>query len=194
MSLNAHFSAERPDDAAPVSANGANNVVLMVEDYRDARAELKLALKLKGYRVIDTDNGRDAALQARETHPDLLVVDMDVPLLYGLVAARQIIKHAQVGPIPVVIITHDDVVDPAPMIEVGATRNEYVTRLSDYESLQHLLDYLLPALPQTVDAAPERKPFLASGEAIRPSLLPASAPGLHQRRDAYPYEAESVPA
>ena len=62
------------------------------------------------------------------------------------------------------IITHDDVVDPAPMIEVGATRNEYVTRLSDYESLHHLLDYLLPALPQTVDAGPERKPFLASGE------------------------------
>jgi hypothetical protein len=29
---------------------------------------------------------------------------MDVPLLYGLVAARQIIKHAQVGPMPVVIV------------------------------------------------------------------------------------------
>jgi DNA-binding response OmpR family regulator len=159
MPLNAQLSAETPNHAAPVSANGANHVVLMVEDYRDARAELKLALKLKGYRVIDTDNGRDAARQARETQPDLLVVDMDVPLLYGLVAARQIVKHAQVGPIPVVIITHEDVVDPAPMIEVGATRNEYVTRLSDYESLQHLLDYLLPVLPPANDAGPERKPF-----------------------------------
>jgi DNA-binding response OmpR family regulator len=152
MSLNAQHSAEMPNDAALVSANGANHVVLMVEDYQDARAELKQVLIQKGYRVIDTDNGRDAARQARETHPDLLVVDMDVPLLYGLVAARQIVKQAQVGPIPVVIITHEDFVDPAPMIEVGATRNEYVTRLSDYESLQHLLDYLLPVLPATVDA------------------------------------------
>ncbi len=159
MSLNAQHSAEMPNDAAPVSANGANHVVLMLEDYQDSRAELKQVLKLNGYRVIDTDNGRDAARQARETHPDLLVVNMDVPLLYGLVAARQIVKHAQVGPIPAVIITHEDVVDPAPMIEVGATRNEYVTRLLDYESLQHLLDYLLPVLPQTVDAGPERKPF-----------------------------------
>jgi DNA-binding response OmpR family regulator len=194
MSLNAQLSAETPNDAVPVSANGANHVVLMVEDYQDARAELKLALKLKGYRVIDTDNGRDAAQQARETHPDLLVVDMDVPLLYGLVAARQIVKHAQVGPIPVVIISHEEVVDPAPMIEVGATRNEYVTRLSDYESLQHLLDYLLPVLPQTADAGPERKPSLTSSEAIRPPLLPTSAPVQHPRRDAYPYEPESVPA
>jgi DNA-binding response OmpR family regulator len=191
MSLNAQLSAERPNDAAPVSANGPNHVVLMVEDYQDARAELKLALKLKGYRVIDTDNGRDAAQHARQTHPDLLVVDMDV---YGLVAARQIVKHARVGPIPVVIISHEDVVDPAPMIEVGAMRNEYVTRLSDYESLQHLLDYLLPALPQTVDAGPERTPFLTPGETIRPPLLPTSATGLRPRRDAYPYEPESVPA
>ena len=76
----------------------------MVEDYQDARQELKQVLKLRGYRVIDTDNGQDVARQARQTHPDLLVVDMDVPLLYGLVAARQIIKHAQVGPMPVVIV------------------------------------------------------------------------------------------
>ena len=156
MSPNTQLSAETLSEAAPVTANGANHVVLMVEDYQDERAELKLALKLKGYRVIDTDNGRDAARQARETHPDLLVVDMDVPLLYGLVAARQIVKHAEVGPIPVVIITHEEVVDPAPMIEVGATRNEYVTRLSDYESLQHLLDYLLPVLPQAADTSPEK--------------------------------------
>jgi DNA-binding response OmpR family regulator len=194
MSPYTQLSVETPNDGAPISCNGANHVVLMVEDYQDARAELKLALKLKGYRVIDTDNGRDAARQARETHPDLLVVDMDVPLLYGLVAARQIVKHAEVGPIPVVIITHEEVVDPAPMIEVGATRNEYVTRLSDYESLQSFLDYLLPALPKTIDGGPERKPFVTSGEAIRPPLAPKRAPALHPRRDAYLYEPESVPA
>lgn len=144
MSLNTHW-ADKPNDIAdPVSCNDAKHVVLMVEDYQDARPELKQVLKLKGYRVIDTDNGQDAARQARQTHPDLLVVDMDVPLLYGLVAARQIIKYARVGPLPVVIVTHEDVVDPAPMMEVGASRNEYVTRLSDYQELQHLLDYLLP--------------------------------------------------
>ena len=81
MYPNTQVSAETPSDVVPMSVNGDNHVVRMVEDYQDARAELKLALKSKGYRVIDTDNGRDAARQARETHPDLLVVDMDVPLL-----------------------------------------------------------------------------------------------------------------
>ena len=156
MSLNAH-RADAPNDAAdPKPSNGANHVVLMVLDHVEARPELRQVLQLNGYRVIDTDNGQEAARQARQTHPDLLVVDMDVPLLYGLVAARQIIKHAQAGSVPVVIVTHEDVVDPSPMMEVGASRNEYITRLSDYQELQHLLDYLLPVLPPTTDACAER--------------------------------------
>lgn len=146
MSLNTHWADTPNDFADPVSSNGTNHVVLTVLDHMEARPELRQVLQLNGYRVIDTDNGQDAARQARQTHPDLLVVDMDVPLLYGLVAARQIIKHAQVGPVPVVIVTHEDVVDPLPMMEVGASRNEYVTRLSDYQELQHLLDYLLARL------------------------------------------------
>jgi DNA-binding response OmpR family regulator len=152
MSLNTRWADMPNDFADPIASNGANHVALTVLDHMEARPELRQVLQLNGCRVIDTDNGQDAARQARQTHPDLLVVDMDVPLLYGLVAARQIIKHAQVGPLPVVIVTHEDVVDPLPMMEVGASRNEYVTRLSDYQELQHLLDYLLPVLPPTADA------------------------------------------
>lgn len=147
-----------PNQVRDASAKGNNHVVLIVEDHRDARPELKQALELSGYSIIGTDNGQDAARHARQIQPDLLLVDMDVPLIYGLVAARQIIKQAQVGPMPVVIVTHEDVVDPAPLMELGASRNEYVTRISDYEELQHLLDYLLPALPPTADATPTSSP------------------------------------
>ena len=183
MSVNSQWADTPNNVAGPVSSNGANHVVLMVEDYQDARPELKQVLKQKGYRVIDTDNGQDAARHARETLPDLLVVDMDAPLLYGLVAARQIVKHAQVGPMPVLIVSHEDAVDPAPMMELGATRNEYVTRVSDYDELQHLLDYLLPSLPA---AGPGRESFLTRCETIRLPLLAASAPELHLHRDAAP--------
>jgi DNA-binding response OmpR family regulator len=174
MSFNPHWADTPNDVAGPVSANGANHVVLLVEDYQDARPGLKQVLKLNGYRVIDTDNGQDAARQARETHPDLLVVDMDVPLLYGLVAARQIIKHAEVGPMPVVILSHEDEVDPAPMMELGATRNEYVTRLSRYEELQSLLDYLLPILPPAddVDSVSDVAPDKKRREQARASFTP----------------------
>jgi CheY-like chemotaxis protein len=124
-----------------------NPIVLLVEDQEDARAEMRQVLELNGYRVVDTDNGQDAAKRARFICPDLVLVDLDVPLLYELVAARQIVKTAQLGPLPVVIVTREDNLDPAAMMEVGVRRNEYVTRLANYQQLEHLLDYLLPMRP-----------------------------------------------
>ena len=151
MTFNKDSGAAPNNITTSVSSN-RKPVVLMVGDYLDARPELKQALTKKGYSVIDTDNGQEAAQQARQNRPDLLLVDLDVPLLYELVAARQIVKNAQIGSMPVVIVTHEGVVDPMPLIEVGADRNEYVTRLLNYAELQPLLDYLLPVLSRADDA------------------------------------------
>ena len=130
------------------SFQDGNPVVLMVEDHGNKRSEMKRVLELNGYEVIDTDNGQEAAKRARYVHPDLLLVDLDVPLLYGMVAARQIVKNAGLGLLPVVVLTREGAVDPAAIMEVGVRRNEYVTRLSDFQQLEHLLEYLLPVGPR----------------------------------------------
>jgi CheY-like chemotaxis protein len=125
-----------------------DSLVLLVKDNEETLCDMKHVLELNGYRVMDTDNGQSAVKQARYSHPDLLIVDLDVPLLYELVAARQIIKNSMSGlapaVIPVVIVSHELEFDPAPMIEVNLRRNEYVTRLSDYDQFAYLLEYLLP--------------------------------------------------
>ena len=125
-----------------------NPVVLMVEDQADEKCELRQILELNGYRVIETDNGQDAVKRALYIYPDLLLVDLNVPLLYQMMAARQIVKNARLANVPVVIATHDDVVDTATIMELGVRRNEYVTRLSDYQQLECLLEYLLTIKPQ----------------------------------------------
>lgn len=129
-------------------ATDGNSLVLLVKDHDETLSDMKHVLELNGYQVMDTDNGQSAVKQARYAHPDLLLVDLDVPLLYELVAARQIIKNSRVGVvpavIPVVIVSHESEFDPAPMMEVNLRRNEYVTRLSDYDQLAYLLEYLLP--------------------------------------------------
>src|SRR5512140_1431869 len=127
----------RPDScdqllkAGPPWSGNDRHLVLVVLDSAEARRQLGQVLKSRGCTIVDTDHGQEASRQARQTKPDLMLVDLDVPLLYGLVAARQIIRQAQLGPLPVVVVTHDDVIDSAPMIEVGINRNEYLTRVSD---------------------------------------------------------------
>ncbi len=129
-------------------ADSRNPVVLIVEDQRDGRSELAHIVELNGYRVIETDNGRDAVKRALYVHPDLILVDLNVPLPYEMTAARQIVKHARLGSVPVVIASREDTVDAAAIMELGVRRNEYVTRLSDYQQLECLLEYLLTAEPR----------------------------------------------
>ena len=121
-------------------------LVLMVEDHEETRLEMRQVLEMNGYRVMDTDNGQDAAKRAQYITPDLLLVDLNVPLLYEVVAARQIIKNAHLGAVPVVIVTHEDAIDAATIMELGVRSNEYITRVPDYRQLEHLLDYLLPVM------------------------------------------------
>jgi DNA-binding response OmpR family regulator len=132
----------------PFRSGGENPIVLMVEDQSDASSELTEILELNGYSVITTDNGQDAVKRALYIHPDLLLVDLNVPLLYEMVAARQIVKNARLGGVPVVIATHEDLIDTAAIMEVGVRRNEYVTRASDYQQLECLLSYLLTSKPR----------------------------------------------
>jgi DNA-binding response OmpR family regulator len=151
--MSAHPQSENVRDftqfrTARSSFHTGRPVVLLVEDHEELRQELSQVLALNGYGLIDTDNGQDAVKRARYAPPDLVLVDLDVPLLYGLVAARQIVKQAALGTLPVVVITREDTVDPYPMMELGVRRNEYVTRLGDYEQLEHLLDFLLPIGPE----------------------------------------------
>ena len=147
-SYNANASEYVDDQTSRRRSDDDKPLVLLVKDQEDTLFEMKQVLELSGYRVIDTDNGQDAAKRAQYTHPDLVLVDLDVPLLYELVAARQIMKQALLRTVPVVIVTHEEELDPDSMMEVGVRRNEYVTRLSDYEQLEHLLDYLLPVGPK----------------------------------------------
>jgi CheY-like chemotaxis protein len=176
---------DRPHDVAPPGYDKLDNhVVLMVLDHLDGRPGFKHALELNGYRVIVSDTGQDAARRARQTRTDLLIVDLDVPLLYGLVAARLILKQAQLAPIPVVIVMHEEVFDLAPLAELGASRNEYVTRVSDYGELPRLVNYLLPELPSGSPSGGDADELPAPTETIHSPLLPASAPGPHLHPNA----------
>jgi two-component system cell cycle response regulator DivK len=79
--------------------------ILVVEDDELNRRLLHDMLWSQGYETIETENGRTAFELAREQKPDLMLVDMQLPVMSGLELTRRIKADAELGVTPIVAIT-----------------------------------------------------------------------------------------
>jgi DNA-binding response OmpR family regulator len=79
--------------------------ILIVEDDEDLRRMFRHALSLAGYDVKDTGDGINALRLVELQRPDLIILDLGLPLLSGLNVQQEIAAHAHTRDIPVVIVT-----------------------------------------------------------------------------------------
>jgi CheY-like chemotaxis protein len=80
-------------------------LVLVVDDADDNRALFSEFLTHKGFRVEEAVDGEHALLKTLSFIPDLIVMDLSMPVLDGWEATRQIKAHASTKHIPVIAIT-----------------------------------------------------------------------------------------
>lgn len=81
--------------------------VLIVEDNEDIRAIYGVFLRHFGYQVVEAVNGYDGVQAARRERPDVIVMDLSMPLLDGLEATRTLKSDARTSGIPIVVVTAD---------------------------------------------------------------------------------------
>jgi CheY-like chemotaxis protein len=79
--------------------------ILIVEDDEDLRRLFRTALALTGYDVIEAGDGLEALRRIDQSHPDLVVLDLLLPLISGLVVQQEIAAQAVTRQIPIVVIT-----------------------------------------------------------------------------------------
>jgi CheY-like chemotaxis protein len=79
--------------------------ILLVDDDADFVESTKMVLESKNYEVIVAINGDEGIRKARETKPDLIFLDIIMPLEDGFTAAEQLSKDPQLKKIPVVMLT-----------------------------------------------------------------------------------------
>ncbi len=77
-------------------------IIMLAEDTDDIRYLVKIMLEMKGYRVVEAANGRQALDRAAEEHPDLIFMDLSMPILNGWEAARQLRLNPDTQEIPIV--------------------------------------------------------------------------------------------
>ncbi len=79
--------------------------ILVVEDQEDNRAILRDLLQSVGYELVEAVNGEEALAIAMEHKPDLILMDIQLPIVDGYEATRRIKAEPALRGIPVIAVT-----------------------------------------------------------------------------------------
>jgi two-component system, cell cycle response regulator DivK len=79
--------------------------ILVVEDQEDLRTILRDLLTASGYEVIEAVDGRDGVTKAISNQPDLILMDIQLPLVDGYEATRQIKSQPDMASTPIIAVS-----------------------------------------------------------------------------------------
>ncbi len=104
--------------------NLKKNTVLIIEDEPPLRKLLTIVLDSRGYKVVDSDNGKEGLRLAASVKPDLVIVDLGLPDMDGKEIIQKIREWSQMPIIVCSVRSDDDEIIRA--FDLGA--NDYVTK------------------------------------------------------------------
>lgn len=121
----------------------SNIKVLVVEDYEDSRFAMRLGLEEQGYRIMEASDGEEAVRLAEKERPDVVLMDLSLPVLDGLDATRRLRANPETRDALIVAVTaHLEPDYRVKALEAGC--NAYVTKPIDLDWLNDLIQSLLP--------------------------------------------------
>jgi CheY-like chemotaxis protein len=122
--------------------------VLLVEDSEDNRFMMRRLLEMTGYRVVEAVNGEEAVKLAERETPQLILMDLSLPVIDGLAATRLIRKLPQLASTPIIAVSAHDTSDfQSEAIKAGC--NSYVTKPIDFSELETLIRQLVKSEKST---------------------------------------------
>ena len=102
-------------------ANGPRRpVVLVVDDDRNLRTIIGTNLEIAGFDIISASDGPTALALLDDQLPDVVVLDIMMPLMDGYTTLSKIRRHASASHVPVIVLTGRDESDPVKSLEAGA--------------------------------------------------------------------------
>jgi CheY-like chemotaxis protein len=116
--------------------------ILLVEDNEMNRDMLSRRLERKGYRVVAAHDGGQGHALAHSENPDLILMDMSLPVMNGWQVTRLLKSDPSTRHIPIIALTaHALATDRLKAIEAGC--DDYDTKPVDFGRLQHKINSAL---------------------------------------------------
>ncbi|MDQ3173809.1 MAG: response regulator [Acidobacteriota bacterium] len=112
--------------------------VLLVEDTEDNRMMMRRLLELSGYEVSEATNGVEAVRAAENETPNVILMDLSLPVVDGLSATRRIRQLPDLARVPIIAVSAHDTADfHAEALAAGC--DAYITKPIDYSELEDLI-------------------------------------------------------
>jgi two-component system cell cycle response regulator DivK len=117
--------------------------ILYVEDNDDNIYMLERRLKRAGFTVLIARDGADGVAKAGSEQPDLILMDLSLPVLDGWEATRQIKQGAGTGKIPLIVLTANAMAgEKEKAFEAGC--DDFDTKPVEFERLLGKINALIP--------------------------------------------------
>lgn len=105
----------------------AKHKILIVEDDENIRELISFNLKSENYTIEEAETGEEGIKKAKQTNPDLILLDLMLPEMDGLDVCRQLKSEADTKDIPIIMVTaKGEESDIVTGLELGA--DDYVTK------------------------------------------------------------------
>jgi len=118
--------------------------ILLVEDNEMNRDMLTRRLRRKGFEVATANDGVEGVAQTRAIRPDLILLDMSLPLKDGWAVARELKADRDTSMIPIIALTaHAMAGDRDKALAAGC--DEYETKPVEFTRLLEKIQQYLPA-------------------------------------------------
>jgi CheY-like chemotaxis protein len=112
-----------------------------VDACADMRHMMGFVLKLRGYRVLEAEDGQAAIELAKQKCPDLILMDLQMPVHDGLSATRLLRRLDELCDAPVITVSSNSREGHLAALDAGC--NEYLTKPIDFKRLDYLVSSLL---------------------------------------------------
>ena len=116
--------------------------IMLVEDNEASRDALSRRLERRGYRVLPAADGRQAVSIAHDSRPDLILMDLGLPVLDGWDATRQLKQDEATRHIPIIVLSAHAMTNDRDMA-LAAGGDDFDTKPIQFQVLLGKIESLL---------------------------------------------------
>ncbi len=159
--------------------------ILVVDDEPDLIQVVRVTLQTKGYTVEDATDGQEALRKIERNRPDLVLLDLMMPVMSGLEVVRRLKKNEETRDIPIIVMSAagKDSGKPEEFFREGLGSDDFIAKpfdplnlLGRVEAVLRMRDYRPPPSDAAVPGQDALPPTTATAGGVKLDELPTLGP------------------